>query len=386
MMKRHLLVIGPMPPPIHGESLAIKQLIDSKEVRGSFHLTLINTNRKRTDKGGKFALSKVFQDIRILVRVLKTVRRNTVDIMYLSLSQSQFGLIRDALLIRMAGKKTGRIIAHLHGNNLKNVLDTMNPLIKRLVLPALGQIESGIALSRGLAFNFMNLPNHVTVVPNGISCDYFTEQEVIEARGDHPDEPVFRILYLSNLMETKGFALLIQAVTDLLKEGLRVELNLAGQIYDRPLFEQVMHEVETAGFKSDITYLGTVTGERKKQLLRHADVMVLPTAYPIEGQPISIIEGMASGLPIISTDQGAIPELIGESGIVLKKASRKSLARAIKEIMGDSDLYRHLSASSRKRFLEHYTLDHYIGGLIAVFNRGGRDEEKDRIRDQLFLS
>lgn len=369
-MKRHLLVIGPVPPPIHGESLAMKHLIDSKEVQNAFRLTVVNTNRKQTTKGGSFSFAKLFQDMGIIFRIRRIVREDAVAIMYLSLSQTKLGLIRDALLIRLAGKRAGRVIAHLHGNNLRNILVTMNPLMKRLVTPALTSIESGIVLSRNLAFNFMGLPGHIEIVPNGIDSAYFTDQEIESARNNPANESRFHILYLSNLIETKGFAQLILAVMDLLKKGYPVTLWLAGQIYDQPLFDRMMDQAGAAGYNEKIVYLGTVTGMRKKQLLRDADVMVLPTTYPIEGQPISIIEGMASGLPIISSVQGAIPELIEGNGIALKEINRNSLAQAIIRLMADRNLYRHLSQESRRHFLKQYTLEHYIGGLIATFNRG----------------
>ncbi|WP_100486942.1 glycosyltransferase family 4 protein [Sporolactobacillus pectinivorans] len=370
MIRRHLLVIGPVPPPIHGESLAIKHLIESEDVRTSFRLTVVNTNRKRTNKGGHFSLTKIFQDIGIMLHVLRIVRRNPVDIMYLSLSQTRLGLLRDTLLIRLTGKKAGRVVAHLHGNNLRNVLTSMNPLMEKFVVNALGSVESGIVLSRKLAFNFMGLPSHIEIIPNGIDSGYFTAKEVESARSQKLHDSRFHILYLSNLIESKGFAQLILATMDLLNENDQVELWLAGQIYDRQLFDKMMHEVTAAGYDSKIVYLGTVTGAKKKQLLSDADVMVLPTKYPVEGQPISIIEGMASGLPIISSVQGAIPELIEGNGVALKEISRASLAAAIKQLMTDRDLYRRFSINSRQHFLRHYTLDHYIGGLIATFNRG----------------
>lgn len=364
------MVIGPVPPPIHGESLAIKLLIEAKEVNGMFRLTVINTNRKRTEKGGRLSLVKLVQDVGMLFRVWRLVRKDPPDILYLSLSQTRLGLVRDAILLRLTEKKAGKVVAHLHGNNLKNVLISLNPALKRFVVPALNRIESGIALSRNLAFNFMGLPAHVAVVPNGIDRDYFSNGEITSARSGVRSGLPFRILYLSNLMETKGFAPLIQATADLLCDGYPVELWLAGQLYDRPLFDQTMEEAGAAGCTDKITYLGTVTGTRKKQLLRDADVMVLPTTYPIEGQPISIIEGMASGLPIISSAQGAIPELIEGSGIVLRTINRETLAAAIRRLLADRSLYQQYSQTGRHRFLNNYTLDQYIGGLVATFNRG----------------
>lgn len=386
-MKRQLLVIAPVPPPIHGESLAIRHLIESEDARKRFRMAVVNTNRRKVNSGGKFSLMKLFQDICSMIRIRQIVGKKQVDIVYLSISQTKLGLIRDAAIILLASGKVNKIVAHLHGNNLKNVLESLNPILARFISKILKKIDSGIVLSQGLSFNFMNLPKRIDVIANGIERNYIRTQEIESFFKLKKEEGhCFTILYLSNLIEAKGFGHVISAAMDLLGQHRNIRLLLAGQIYDRELFDRLMKRVAQAGLDSKIRYLGIVTGVKKKQLLLKSDVMVLPTRYKIEGQPISIIEGMAAGLPIISSSQGAIPELIEGHGIVLDQISRSSIAGAIVKVIEDRDLYDTYAGNSRKTFLKKYTLDHYIGGLISVFERGETDEEENLIRHQLFLS
>lgn len=374
-MKPHLLIIGPIPPPIHGESLALKHLIEAEQVRRGYQITVVNTNRKTVSHGGRFSIYKIFKDLYNIYHVWQeTSKRKQVDILYLSISQTKFGLIRDALVIRLSAKRVKKIVAHLHGNNLGNVLESSIPGLSGFIFNALKQIDTGIVLNESLSYNFKKLPKRIDVVANGIERNYFTDDEIKSAMNRRKRDHCFTILYLSNLIEAKGFTELVQATMDLLRKHANIQLLLAGQIYDHQLFKKLMSEVSVSKMNERIRYLGTVTGTSKKQLLLDADVMVLPTRYKIEGQPISIIEGMAAGLPIISTNQGAIPELIRGNGVILKEISPSNIISALQKLIQDDEFYNLLSINSRKHFLEKYTLDNYINGLVTVFDRGLKNE------------
>jgi glycosyltransferase involved in cell wall biosynthesis len=293
---------------------------------------------------------------------------------YVSISQTKLGLIRDAWMIRIASKRVKKVVAHLHGNNLGHVLDELGPLASSFVRRAIKKIDTGVVLSEALKGNFRNLPKHIAVVQNGIERDYFRNWDLEQANKQRHERHSFTIVYLSNLIKTKGFSDLIQAVIQLAKEHHDVRLLLAGQIYDRGLFEKLMADVKAAHLEQWIRYLGQVTGNRKKRLLLSGDLMALPTRYPIEGQPISIIEGMAAGMPILSTDQGGIPELIRGNGIVLSEVNPQSIASAIKTMMSDRSLCHHYAQVSRSRFLSTYTLDRSLQTLLSVFNTRPEDD------------
>lgn len=378
-MKPHLIVVGPLPPPINGESIALDQLIHSDAVQKNYQIDVVNMSRNKGTKGGHFSFLKIVQDIKSILTIYRKVKKNRNGLLYLSISQTKLGLFRDAIIIGLSYGKVDRIIAHLHGNNLKNVLLSLKPILAKKIFSTLKKIDTGIVLNNTLATNFMALPKRVVVVANGIDQNLFSSKEIDSAALRRRKNNTFHILYLSNLIESKGFGELILAVMDLLKRNVDVTLTLAGQLFDRPLFEELFQEIEQCNWESRINYLGVVTGDEKKRLLLETDLMILPTRYPIEGQPISIIEGMAAGLPIISTTQGAIPDMIDGSGIIVDHVDRESLAHAIKQLIDDQTLYARLSEHSRASFLKHFTLDHYINELISVFERGISNEQKNYI-------
>ncbi|MCO7124206.1 glycosyltransferase family 4 protein [Sporolactobacillus shoreicorticis] len=378
-MKAHLIVVGPVPPPIHGESIAISQLIHSKAILEKYDVEVIDTGRGKNIRGGRFSIIKLCQDIRNFLVIAHKIKKSHDAIVYLSLSQTKLGLLRDVMVIRLVRNRAGKVIAHLHGNHLKMIMMTINPWMAKIVSNALRKIDSGIVLSQALSSNFMNLPRKIDVVSNGIDQDMFSSLIIKHARIKRRAAKTFHILYLSNLIQSKGFGDVILTAIELLKKKEDIKLTLAGQIYDCHLFNQLFRKVTEYGFESKITYIGIATGVEKKKILLEAHVMVLPTQYPIEGQPISIIEGMAAGLPIISTAQGAIPDMIDGSGIVVDQVDPEHLACAIKQLIDNRSLYERLSEHSRSSFLKKFTLDHYIDELISVFERGIPNEQKNHI-------
>lgn len=362
---KKLLIIGPVPPPIHGESVAINSIIESEDIKSRYRLHILDTNRKNVKQAGKFSLKKIFQDVFLIIKLFMMLIFNKIDIMYLSISQTRLGLIRDLMMLRLGNYFCKKTITHLHGNNLGHVLDNLSEREFRFAKKTLKTVDVGIVLEKSLVDNYRGLVRCIEVVPNGIDGNFITSEDI----KTYMKNDDFSIIYLSNLMKEKGYRELIQAVIELVKEGYNLKLNLAGAVHNHEEFERIWERVTAEGMNSKIIYQGIVTGEEKKEMLLNSHVMILPSNYSIEGQPISIIEGMAAGLPIISTNRGAIPDLVKGNGIIIDQGSVTLLKQNILKLVEDKDLLDRLSNNSRVRFQAEYTLGHYIGKIIQILNR-----------------
>jgi glycosyltransferase involved in cell wall biosynthesis len=168
-------------------------------------------------------------------------------------------------------------------------------------------------------------------------------------------------------MAEKGYVELIHAVVGLIREGLDLELNLVGAIQSENEFQEVKRFIDKYGMADRIIYHGTKRGEEKKQFFLQADMMALPTKYKVEGQPMSIIEGMAAGLPIISSDRGIIAELIEDCGILVEPVVT-DIKQAIKQLAVNEEERKLLGKISREIYEEYYTEDKYTDSLIAIFS------------------
>ena len=118
-------------------------------------------------------------------------------------------------------------------------------------------------------------------------------------------------------------------------------------------------------YPEHIKYLGQITdiGKKFSILINETDIFVFPSWYPVEGQPLVIIEAMQCGLPIISTKNcGAIEETVidGYNGILVEKKNVKQLVNAIEVLIKDEQLRKRMGENSRKLYEENYRPEKHI--------------------------
>ncbi|MBF0495735.1 MAG: glycosyltransferase family 4 protein [Deltaproteobacteria bacterium] len=352
-MKRiKLLMVGPYPPPDNGMSLAFKMLFDGLKSSGEFDLHLVNLSSKdstRRDEGFTFGrLAEVagvlFNFIRVLVRFRPTL-------VYLTISQSKLGFLKDALMINLARLSGALVVTHLHGGNFKGLYLRLSPLSRSLVKRTLAGCRFLIVLSQNLAADFNFVPqweNKIRVVPNALPAAISHD-----VGGKGISQP-FNVLFLSSLILEKGYLDVLEAAAILKQQGyMGVHTYFAGNFllaqdnYTNP--EEMRAEFQSKtiylGLSGLIHYLGFISGNAKQALLEKCHLFVLPTYYANEGQPLSIIEAMAAGLPVITTKYRGITALIndGENGFFVPPKSPAAIADRIIQLLENEDEYARIS-------------------------------------------
>ena len=138
-----------------------------------------------------------------------------------------------------------------------------------------------------------------------------------------------------------------------------VSFLVAGDWLARGTPEQknVERLLDESGFRDRIRFLGEVRGSDKAALLVRTDIYVLPTYYPFEGQPNAIIEAMAAGCAVVSTDYAAIPETVadGETGIIVPTRDVPALTAAVTRLCRDRGVLWGMAKASYARYREGYT-------------------------------
>ncbi|WP_298827205.1 glycosyltransferase family 4 protein [uncultured Planococcus sp.] len=362
--KGNLIFVGPLPPPVLGESIALQSLYKSEKLHQRYKVKKINLSRKDFEHPGALSFDKLFTDSFAILYsgFLSLAMKN--PILYISISQTKMGLLRDCVMIqacKVLGR--GKVVTHLHGNNLGGTIDATSGIAQKFIVNALRKIDVGIVLGGKLAPNYRGHVKRVEVVSNGIPADFILKSEV----GQGKEKGVISLLYLSNLMFEKGYVELIKATTALIQEGHNLRLDLVGGIQNESEFQEVKRYIAANEMDQRIQYHGLKQGEEKKRFFLESDMMALPTKYKVEGQPMSIIEGMAAGLPIISSDRGIIAELIKDCGVVIDPTV-EGVKGAIKNLVNDDAERMRLGRMSRETFEEYYTEDKYTDSLIAIFD------------------
>ena len=208
---------------------------------------------------------------------------------------------------------------------------------------AIKKLSGAIVLSKSLKkiFEGMIAEDKIFVVENCVDDQYLlTDQEIAEKLNALENEKVIHVLWLSNFIRSKGYPFVLEmAKTE--KERVdaggekRFHFDFAGKFFEeseKEYFENYIKENELGEY---VTYHGVVSGEKKRELLKKCYIFALPTRYPNEGQPISILEAMGNGMFIITTDHAGIPDIVedGVNGIVMKnKEENNALVERLLEV------------------------------------------------------
>ena len=178
------------------------------------------------------------------------------------------------------------------------------------------------------------------------------------------------LLFLSNLIPSKGVYVLLDACRILKDKGLDFQCNFVGgetKEIDRARFEA---EVQKRGLEGMVRYEGPKYGEEKEKYWRGSDVFVQPTFE--DCFPLTIVEAMQHGLPVVSTDEGAVPDMVadGVNGFVCERKDVSGLAGALERLITDASLRMRMGEVGRKRYEEEFTLERFEERFAECLRRG----------------
>ncbi len=170
------------------------------------------------------------------------------------------------------------------------------------------------------------------------------------------------LLCPAHLIERKGQKYLIEALTILRQHGCNVRLLLAGQGKMRDVLKEMVADY---GLNNAVEFLGQMGHADLLDLYEtgQIDMVVLPTLH--EGIPVCLMEAMAYGVPVVSTNVGGIPELLRDgAGIVVQPKDPPALADAVERLLGDPELRKRLSKEGRRRVDEEFSVKSVVGKLL----------------------
>lgn len=331
-------MIGPFPPPIHGMSLANQMLSDG--LRKTHSVCTLNTGGKKSkiignlSEQGKISFSKTFSSLaQVMTGVCRILFKGKFDAIYITPGQSMAGYLKYTPFMWAVRVRKIPYFIHIHGGYFRTMYDGLRGWKKRAVDNSLKGLAGAIVLGPSLRFMFEGLvpDEKIFVCENGVEDEVFaTEEEIRQKIERYKTDDTIRVVYLSNLMESKGILDLFEAVKMLRNRGEKIHLDVAGAI--EPAIEARVREY-LFELGNAVTYHGIVKGKKKKELLLNNYIFCLPSKHPYgEGQPISILEAMANGCCIVTTDHGGIKDIVSEEyGVFVEKHDPQSIAEAFSE-------------------------------------------------------
>lgn len=346
-----------------GPTIATGIILNSK-LKNEFRIIHLDTSDHRElDHLNRIDFRNVFLAVKHGVILLWLIITRMPDLIYIPVSQTTLGYIRDSayiLLSKMFGRK---VICHLRGGNFKNWYDSSKSLMRWYIRVVHSLVDGQIVLGKKLLKLFQGIipDNKVYVVPNG-------QNEQLRYKKKHPGNKI-RVVYLSNMIGAKGLFHLLDAVPDVINATRKnIEFIFAGSWPDeqtKKIFDA--HSEDSRIFP--VKAIGPVYGNDKYDLLLSSDIFVFPPVQE-EGHPWVIIEAMGAGLPIIATDRGAITESVieGKNGFIVEKKNPSQIAEKIKYLIENPAQRKKMGEESRRLYLENFTEDKMIARLSHAFH------------------
>lgn len=362
MGKKKICFIAQFPPPMHGLSKAVETLYDS-DLSKEFNFEKVNiTNNRRFPKN------------------LVAIRNSNADLFYFTISQSRCGNLRDLAILKLLRMQHKKCLVHLHGGYYRTLVDRDIPdWQKKANYKAISKLDGAIVLGASLKWIFEGMLSNekIYTVSNCVDDQYLMSNEDFEKKISTIDQrKVKHVLYLSNFIRTKGYSEVLE-MARLEKE--RVEaggerkflFDFAGKFFERTEEQFFNAYVDENKLEDYVTYHGIVEGKKKQDLLLQCDVFTLLTRYPIEGQPISILEAMGNGMMMITTNHAGIPDIVehGENGIVFDK-NRLDMQQCYQAILNKSvDEMRVIIQKNRETAKNTYNQKLYVENMWEVFRK-----------------
>jgi glycosyltransferase involved in cell wall biosynthesis len=230
------------------------------------------------------------------------------------------------------------LLLYAHGSDIC-VYAERSALYRALTLRVLGRARHVFAASRDLQARLTGRfglpPERVSVVPCGVETEIFYPAP----EGAPADGPA-RLLFVGDLVGPKGVTELVEAVGQVRANGVPLTLDVVG---DGPLRDEL-----EAKAGEGVTFHGTLPRPAVAERMRGADCLVLPSHN--EGTPVSVMEALTCGIPVVASRVGGIPDLVAdeENGLLTPPADVPALAEALGRLAGDAAFRERLTAAARK--------------------------------------
>jgi glycosyltransferase involved in cell wall biosynthesis len=361
-MRSKILFVLHMPPPIHGAAMIGKYIHDSNLINGTFECHYINlSTAKNLDDIGKFGLRKTIIFILLIFKIIYAFIKIKPNLVYVTPSAGGKAFIKDFIIVQILKIFGGDIVVHFHN---KGVLNYQKNMFYNFFYRCFFFRLKVILLANSLYDDIKKYvkTESVYICPNGIP---FNSQEV-KYLDENRGVPVF--LFLSNLIVSKGVIVLLDACKQLKENGILFLCYVIGKETKELNKEQFEQEIKIRRLNNIVKYEGAKYGKEKEIYFQQSDIFIFPTFYHNECFPLVLLEAMSYALPCISTNEGAISEIIenGKTGFIVPKYDSFALADKMKFLIINQNERYKMGLAAQIKYKTEYTYSVFERNFINV--------------------
>lgn len=380
--KYKIIFLLHLPPPVHGSSVVGLSIKESKIINRKFKGFYINLLASHNiEESGIIKFNKLLGFIITWFKVLYSIIINRPNLCYFALTTTGAAFYKDMLLVALLKLFRIKRIYHLHNKGIsKRKYKTFSSRCYQFVF----KNSEVILLSKRLYPDIQHYvpESNIHICPNGI-CDInrnitfqaspslteiprFNSNELTTKHTNDKNKQV-QILFLSNLIESKGVYILLDACVLLKKKQIPFQCIFIGGESDVTA-SQFYERVNQLGLCNEVIYKGEKHGIEKNIAFSDADIFAFPTYYYFETFGLVILEAMQQSKPVVSTFEGGIPDLIedGVTGFLVPQKDYGELANKLELLIKDPKLRNQMGAAGRKKYENEFILEKFENRLTDI--------------------
>lgn len=354
---RKILLILKTPPPYGGGEICAAALHDYVKYEPDFRVLDFSSNKRNKASQGKFEVWKIGEFVRQWIKFVKTLIREKPRLIFLSLPKSLLPFIRDSLFVWTSLVFGVDCVGELAGMEFYFINESrFGRWYGKLVLSKMKCIRT---LGRGIASELHKLGITNTIITdNGVSVRRYASRDA------QRKDKVTKLLFVGCISPAKGWDTLLIAFIDLIQKGHKVELNVIGEWSGIDYKKKIELLIAQYKINEKIHFYGLKLDEDKWKIFSESHIFVLPSLR--EGQPLTILEAIGCGIPVVATKVGAIPETIedGTNGYLFDPGSTRELVDIIERLIVNSQLRGSISTANLLLFKKRFTLERFLHNQV----------------------
>ena len=329
-------------------------ILNSKSIKSNFFIEMVDLKFASSNSElHKFSFLKFFKTIFYGHEIVNKILTKKPDLVYFTFCPTGFAFYRDAFYVVLLKLLNSKIVFHLHGKGIKK--NAKKCFLKKYLYTWVFKNTHIICLSEHLSEDISEVYRDVPfIVPNGI--EVLPKFNGIEKR---LKRSIPQILFLSNYKRDKGVLVFIEALGILKNQGYLFTARLVGAPANLTI-EFLENVISDQNLTEVTKIIGPLYGDDKLLEFQEADIFVFPTYN--DAFPLVNLEALHYILPVISTFEGRIPDIVidNETGFLVEIHNSQLLAENIAILLTDKDFILKMGNNGYLRFINNYKCITYL--------------------------
>lgn len=346
--KPKILIVGSYPPPYGGIAVLVKEILNSR-LKDKYALIHCRTGSRDVTVASKEicirSIIRLIHDHLFLIYLLVKHSPRVVNLY----SPAFLGFWSKSILAIVSKLFRKKTVIHIHSAKFDSWYNNASQIKKWLIRFLLNRVDI-IVVEGGIWKTFFKqiVPeSKLVIIPNCVHLSNFKKTKKSKR------ENKITVLFPGSLCERKGVFDILKAIPLVIKEEKNIKFIFGGCSSNEEEIK-ILEIIKSQHLENYTAFIGEYTDKNKAEIYGSADIFILPSYA--EGLPISMLDAMASGLPIISTRVAAIPEVIDDrvNGFLIEPGDYKALAERILILTKDRNLRKKMGKNNIEKIRKNY--------------------------------